>query len=138
RSVMIYEGLVSVTKPARPKGGRPKGNGSLTTKEPSGQRPGKARRRPTGEPPAVTLQAGGLVELHDDDLVRQHRRFDLSAQSAQAQRDHRQTPIGGRGDVNPLRGEGHSDGELVGHGRARSSSCSTISTLPDSASGRSR
>src|SRR5262245_2228933 len=45
----------------------------------SGRRPGEARTGSAREPPSIALQAGGPVEAqHDDDVVGQHRCFDLA------------------------------------------------------------
>ena len=71
----------------------------------SGGRPGKARTRPTGEPTAVTLQAGGLVEVeHDDDLFGKHRCLDLAPQPAERERCDRRSQLGMPADIATLLG----------------------------------
>src|SRR5262245_66478250 len=77
-----------------------------------GGRPGKARTRPTGEPTAVTLQAGGLVEVeHDDDLFGKHRCLDLAPQPAERECCDRRSQLVMRADIATPLVEGDRDGK---------------------------
>jgi len=115
-------------------------NASLCTRPgPSSQWPASsAARRSIGEPrsrspaeaPPVALHARAAIEVQQDDrLLGQHQHLDATPQAAQAQRDDGSAQIGMRADVAAPFVERHGDGELVSHGRARSSSRAGVRRL---------